>query len=346
MSIKRKGPDKYHFETRINGRRYRKTVKAPGLKEARAAFKLWFEHLCDPGKRSLFEIIESYVDHVSPGLDDKGRKHLSRQADLIRDYFGDRPLRAITRGDVEGFLSWRRSHRLEGKGPLAPATLNRSLSVLSCIFNHAIRRGWYDKANPCTLCKLREKNIRDVWLSGEQIGAILSSARGGPLETCVLMAIGAGLRKGEILSLEWSDVDLDRGVLTVRPENAKGKKGRRVPLPRFVLDHLSVMDRQVSRVVGRYTEHRLRGEWERLRDRLSLPGLTFHDLRHQFGQVLRAVGVSMNDISLLLGHSAVSVTERVYAQSGAFNLSEKVQKLDVLFKQWARNGPEEGKSLQ
>ena len=146
-------------------------------------------------------------------------------------------------------------------------------------------------------------------------------------------AVRFGLRLGELLGLDWGDVDLKGRVLHVRrqwtkygeltpPKTKRGK--RRVPLTdddvSFLRGLRSDKIRQADEPVflsrtGTRLSHRnvQRRGFEAARDLAELPEtLTFHDLRHAFASIAYSLGVTLMMLSEVMGHSHVGVTQKVY----------------------------------
>lgn len=325
-----KGDTLYLFEVRQHGRRFRHRVRCPAS-SVRAVYRQWFESLTVERPATIFEMTDKYLAHRKVTVPPRIWSHDRHVVQMIRRYFGNRRLDSITRGDVESFATWRARQRYRGKGDVvSPATVNRSIQVLSNVFTFAIKQGRAEK-NPCHLTKRREHNVIDVWYGAEQVREILTMSGGFPeVYTGVMLALFAGLRLSEALNLQWADVDLSRGVLTVL--RGKGGKSRVVAMPETLTRHLAGLDHNHGQVVP-LTRQRWRLRWVKVRDRLSFP-VGYHSLRHQYAQGLRHEGVPLADISRLLGHSSVAVTER-YATSATGRITEKVRVLDQL---WATDG--------
>lgn len=81
------------------------------------------------------------------------------------------------------------------------------------------------------------------------------------------MALFAGLRRQEIIELKWSDIDLFRGLINLRPEITKTKKQRFVPIPDFLEDHFSITIRDGEWVLmdggEKILRDKFRFNWER-----------------------------------------------------------------------------------
>lgn len=254
--------------------------------------------------------------------------------------FGKRRLREIQLDDVLAFI------RTLAARNLSRSTIENYLLPLSGTFKHAMRTGLAN-TNPCLLLDKR----RDIpqtktptaayeW-SDTEISALLKASEelaSNPARydyTPVLrVAIGTGLRLGELLGLQWGDIDLDTAVLHVKRQYSRTgelappktpKALRRVPL---APDVVSLLRRQrisssfsqdhdivFANSKGRPLEHRnvQRRAFEAARDLAGIPKtVTFHDLRHAFASIAAHRGVPVSVLSAVMGHRDVGVTQGVY----------------------------------
>jgi integrase len=190
---------------------------------------------------------------------------------------------------------------------------------------------------------------------------LLRAAQETDLQAIVAVAIGTGLRRGELLALRWSDVDLDQRRLAVRRslETVKGvtrtkppktaRSARTIALPLFVADILREEQRRragLRRDLGvRETEAGwvfLRSDgsaWEpgafslafaRFVKRAKLPHIRFHDLRHSFGTLALASGVDLQTVSRALGHESTAITSRIYLHAIEALQEDAAARIDVL----------------
>jgi integrase len=190
------------------------------------------------------------------------------------------------------------------------------LALLKRLFNWSIKMGLFDGPNPaCKVDPPRYDNSRQRYLSESERSALLAALEADRNDFAV-RAIKfmwlTGRRRGEVLGLEWSDVDMVRGLVTFR----KTKNGRiqTVPVNSAALSILQESPR-VSGLVfpcssGRHF-HSFNRSWIRIRKRAKLEGFRLHDLRHTFASVLASSGrVDIYTLQRLLGHSQISMTQR------------------------------------
>jgi integrase len=181
-------------------------------------------------------------------------------------------------------------------------------------------------------------------LSAVQIDDVLTKLDSHPLLPIASLALATGLRRGELLGLQWGDIDLDVGTLRVersveetkaglRLKPPKTKRGRRnITLPvealsmlrahklkqleqRFALGmgNISLETLVFGNVEGGLlSPDNLSRDWRRVSTSKQLPRVSFHALRHTHVSVLIRAGVDILTISRRLGHSRASVTLDTY----------------------------------
>ena len=200
-----------------------------------------------------------------------------------------------------------------------PYQANRCLAILSKMFSWAEKKGLRsDNTNPCRHVEKFKEKSRERYLSQaelERLGEVLNKAdKNIPyVVAAIRLLVLTGARKGEILTLKWDYVDLDRGRLRL-PDSKTGKKSIAlnedaqdllVNLPRVEGNpYVIVGDKEGRHLVG------LQKFWERLRTEADLPDVRIHDLRHSFASFGIAEGMSLPMIGALLGHKHVATTQR------------------------------------
>ena len=155
------------------------------------------------------------------------------------------------------------------------------------------------------------------------------------LRPIVLLALNTGLRRGELFSLQWKDVNLRTKWLTVAGKTSKSKQTRRVPLNLEAANILESWQRQSRRsLVQPLVFPGNRGKrlttittaWRRLRKLAELRNFHFHDLRHHFASRLVQSGVDLNSVRELLGHADLKMVLR-YAHLAPDGLAIAVEKI-------------------
>lgn len=202
-----------------------------------------------------------------------------------------------------------------------------------------------------------------LYLTVEQVKALLEAARGERFEALFVLAVHTGMRQGELLGLKWDDVDSERGEIHVRrtlvagkggfsfgePKSAKGR--RSISLTPAALEaverHRERQREESAMLVGLWKENGLvfpnrlgkpmdhnniyYRDLKRVRERAGLPPtFRFHDLRHTFATLMLSDGASYNVVQEALGHSQASMTLDVYGHVLPNHQKEAIHKLGDL----------------
>ncbi len=140
--------------------------------------------------------------------------------------FGDKPVTAIVLGDVE---AWREKQ-------LSPVTINHDLKLLRKMFNWGIPKGYVErtpfKIGTEPAVQLDRETPRNRRFESDDIEKKLRDAAGPHLRAVIIALLETACRPGEILSLQWKDVSLERNEIIVRAEKAKTRTARSVPIRR------------------------------------------------------------------------------------------------------------------
>ena len=215
---------------------------------------------------------------------------------------------------IEKYKKTRKEERAE------PATINRELGCLRHMFNMAI--AWGKAQNyPFGFGKnkvkfLKEPKGKDRILSEEEETRLLEAVRlttkSQHLEPIIITALNTGMRKGEILSLKWSNVDFKNGVIIV--EGTKDGEIRKISMNQKLTVPLE-SGKKVSKSEYVFSDNGKpygdvkTGWWTALK-KAGIENLRFHDLRHTFGSRPGMVGVDIRTIQELIGHKDIKMTMR------------------------------------
>jgi integrase len=251
-----------------------------------------------------------------------------------------------------------------GRGGLAPQTVLNHHSLLHRALYHAVK--WElistnpaDGAEPPTPTR-KETNILD----GLGMARLIEAARGTRLYIPILIATTTGMRRGEILALRWGDLDFDSGIIKVSRSLGQTKEGlfikgpktpsgyRPVLLPSFVVDSLRHHKTEQAKLRLRlgpdyqdkeglicvkedgspYPPNRLTRNFEDFIERLNIPHIRFHDLRHSLASLLADENVNIKTTSERLGHSDVAFTLQRYTHVSPHMQSEAADAIDKVMR--------------
>ncbi|PTQ79287.1 site-specific integrase [Nitrosomonas ureae] len=284
--------------------------------------------------KAVLTFSDFFENHYLPYV--KPRKRSWKRDDelyrlRIKAVFGHKRLNEISRQQVQSF------HTALKEEGLAAATSNLHIKLLKHCCNLAIDWEMLDK-NPVARIPLYfEDNRVENYLSDtelERLLTVLHANRNSPVSLIALFALSTGCRMQEIMSLKWLDVDLVKGVLTIRATNSKSKRLRTVPLNQTALEVLNQLNTQgkfeylfINRLTG-MPYRNIHKVWNRLREKAGLKHLRFHDLRHTHASIMVNNGISLYSVQQILGHSDPKVTMR-YAHLSTKTLQEASNSVSI-----------------
>ncbi|MEX1172334.1 MAG: tyrosine-type recombinase/integrase [Chloroflexota bacterium] len=234
---------------------------------------------------------------------------------------GSWPLADLRPGDVDRWLAG-----LKERG-MKPSTYALSRRVLAACLTDAERDGKAPR-NAARLSRAPKVagTTRRRTLTAAEARALLERAREDTeAGLLVTLALGTGARIGELLALDWTDVDLAAGTVSIHSTRSRSGVGptktdrgiRTVALPPFALDALRAETRRTGPVIatadGRPMIPERAGErWRAFRARAGQPDLRFHDLRGTVATLALARGIPPTALADSLGHDP-AVLMRTYA---------------------------------
>lgn len=206
----------------------------------------------------------------------------------------------------------------KGRGP---ATVNRYLSAMRSCWNWGRASGLIprDQLWPERVM-LTEPKGRARFLSDAELASVLTKARehSALMLAAITVSIATGLRQGELLRLDWSDVDFSAATLAVRV--SKNDEPRTVHLPASAAENLrAVKGAKVRAIAGpvfttddgaRLKKSTLEARWKLVRKWAGLENFHWHDLRHSCASYMAQAGANLLEIGAQLGHKSASVTLR------------------------------------
>jgi integrase len=267
---------------------------------------------------------------------------------------GDLPLDQIRTGDVEAF---RDARKAEG---WSACTVNHDLKLLRKMFNWGIRSGYLERTpfkigtEPAVM--LDREIPRDRRFQNDDDEQKLLDAGGPHLRAVIIALLDTACRLGEILSLQWRNVNLDRRELTIEAMKSKTRTARIVPISTRLLSTLEMRrldpagkefgpDAYVFGNDFGEPVKSIRKVWEDARAAAGLPDLQLRDLRHEAGSRFDEAGVPTNYVSKILGHASLSTTTRYLniQRRGLHLAMEKLEESRRLAEEQRRKKAEEQK---
>lgn len=314
-------------------------------------------------QRKLGEYLQDWLENVHKDkLRVSSYVKYKKLVKYIAADLGEVWLQKLTPEQVRRFYSKVAEKGGKGGQGIASSTIHQMHAILHLALKNAVRWGYISK-NVCDLVEPPRIISREVTpLSLEQAQALLKSVRKHRLEVLLTMAVVTGMRRGELLALRWSNIDLERRTLLVlhtvdyierqyvetEPKTTAGK--RLIDLPSFLVEMLKqhrvkLLERQLKQgeawsdldlvfpgFHGRYfnPSYLLELFGKVLRE-AGIPHMHFHDLRHSAATILLSMGVNMKVVQALLGHSDIAITLGLYSHLLPSMQREIVEKWDDVF---------------
>lgn len=268
---------------------------------------------------TLSEALDRYEREVTPRKKGAAQERLRIRA-WKRDPLAKRSLASIRGTD---FATWR-DKRLAGGA--SPTTARNDLALISHLFTVASKEwGMESLSNPVAKIKLPAPGrARDRRLDPEvdrdglsEETWLLASCDDGPhwLGPMVRLALATAMRQGELLALEWSNIDMARKV--ARVEKSKNDhtrrdrtEGRDVPLSSVSITVLKNLPRNLSGKVFDIGTMAVVHAFERACKRTGIENLRFHDLRHEATTRLFERGLNPMEVAAITGHKTLQMLKR------------------------------------
>lgn len=334
--------------------RFRVQVRVRGYPCQRATFerktdaKLWAQQTesairegrhfktTEAKKHTLGEMIDRYILDVLP-LKKKSEDNQKPQLLWWKKEIGSNLLADVTPALIAEQRDKLLREPIEKKGTLrSPSTVVRYLAALSHVFSTAMKEwGWIDDSPMRKVTKPKEPRGRVRFLSDEERSALLGACKESTnpyLYTVVVLALSSGMRQAEIMTLRWSDVDLQRGRIVLH-ETKNGER-RLVPVAGHALQLLRELDRvrRIDTTLLFPSEDPskpidLRFPWEKALQAAGIEDFRFHDLRHSAASALAMNGASLAEIAEVLGHKTLSMVKR-YAHLSESHTAGVVERMN------------------
>lgn len=343
-TIVKRSDGRYQASLQVNG--HRRTVY--GRTKAEVAQKLaelkrqasQAGDLPDPGKRTVTDLIAAWLDAVAHDLKPRSMQDYQQTARLyILPELGGVRLSKLTPARVQSLLAKLQRQEKHRAALKAYACLHRACRL-------AVLWGWLVE-NPCdrVLRPQYRAPRKEVWTVGE-LRTFLDGTRDHWLWPLFVLAAATGARLGELLALTWDDADLQSGTLAIRRSlqrvggewvigEPKTRAGMRtIALPLEAIQALRKQKRMQAEM--RLKAGGERQDWgliftgergqplcqstvqhavRRACQRLGLPPIGMHGLRHLHASLLLANGLAVPQVAKRLGHATPQVTMSIYAHA-------------------------------
>lgn len=271
---------------------------------------------------------------------------------IIEGFFENRKLYQITPLEIEQFKKKRKETPTRAKKPRSDVAVNRELETLRHMLNKAVEWGMMTE-NPFNRFKspilFEEDENRIRYLTEDEIKKLFTvlgeekpKDKKKPeekirpyqyLENIVRAALLTGLRRGDVLSLKWSDVDLDKGILFFNEEKKRGKRRVKV-LNGDMIELLKSIPRGEGENIFNGPDGNplkdIKRSFRTVLKRAGIKDFHFHDLRHTSASYMVMRGASLKAVQEHLGHTSLTMTQKYAHLSPEFQRAE-VERLNGLF---------------
>lgn len=250
------------------------------------------------------------------------------------------------------------------KEKVSANTVKKTHKLLRQFFSYSEKEGYIIK-NPCINVSLpkKKKEIKNIikerktkfqYFNEDEIKQLIELFKNTRYENIIIFALGTGMRKGEILGLQWEDIDFEnkeihvvhnlsyianinengaRSYTTILQTPKSENSIRIIPMSQKIYDLLKSIDNNSDYVFSSRGSHFdikwTEKFWNKTLKGTNLEGKKFHDLRHTFATMLLLNGANLIQIKELLGHSSVKITE-MYLDALPKSKQEIVNKIDYL----------------
>lgn len=308
-SYRRKGSN-YEFRVCIHGVKRSKSFAS--IKEG----KIWAKHeeanLLDQRQApkskypSIRELSQLYTQHIVPTLKGAAQER-SRLNLLHNELFIDTPCNLITPTDIRHYIE-----RLRSNGN-SNSTIRLKLCLISSLYRLARQELSIDIQSPTSAIKKPASNPgRLRRLSPNEESALLHSASlcGNPnILPVIAFALETGLRRNELLTLDWSAYQSDRGLIEIK--NTKNGYPRWIPLTQGARDILEAQRRHKHPRPFPINATTLENAWEHILKRAGIENLRFHDLRHEaLSRWAHKLKGDVFKLSMVSGHRTLQMAQR------------------------------------
>jgi integrase len=323
-----------HYYKNEKGEQKKKLKRAANRTEARQWAEAQLVKLQETGgvlkieKKTTFAELATWYKtaHLVEAVFEKGIKvdgvkdwkRLRGKLDRMVEYFGSKPLSEITTPVLVTYARWRRE-----TDNVTTATINRDFALIRSAFlagkglHRLLEIPKFPINNAAEVSRERVLSFEEEELllsvcvdkeviTVERLGQTYSQeiqAKRAHLKNIIVVAVDTAMRKGEIFKMDWSDVDLGKGIITIPVSNSKTQRERAVPMTPRVREIFEAMPRRKGKVFdGTGCKRTFATACERV-GLVDENEIHFHDLRHTGTTRMVRAGVPHTEVMKITGHS-------------------------------------------
>ncbi len=276
---------------------------------------------------TISQLCNVYIDRYA-STKKTGDEDIRRIKQRILPVWASHKIKSITKQDVMGL------HVKIGKD--TPYEANRLLSLISKLFGFAANMEMIAAGHPNPAIGITrfKEDKRDRFVSAEEFPRLIEAIQNEPNQYAryaLWLYLLTGLRKEELLSAKWTDIEKAGNDLQLRIENTKNGKTHYLPLSdaaTTLMDQITRVDGNPYIIVGKNEGAHLVNidkPWQRVRKEAGIEDVRLHDLRRTVGSWLAQSGNSLHLIGRVLNHSNTSTTA-IYARFGQNHVKEALDR--------------------
>ena len=323
----------YQWQAQVRKRGYPLQTKTFETKAAAETWARATEYEMDQGlfvsrveaeSTTLRELLERYKEEVTP-LKKGAESESARIRAFLKQSLAQRIVASIRGVDIARY----RDARLK---KVSPATVKRELTIISHLFEVARKEWGIHVSNPVRDVKLpphsnaRERRLQTSYDGNEseeiRLLEACKEAKNHFLLPVVQLAIETAMRQGELVSLRWEHIDLNRQ--TAHLPDTKNGESRTVPLSSTAISVLRSLPRGIrGQVFPGLTTEAVKRAYIRTVRRAGIEDLRFHDLRHEATTRFFELGLNIMEVASITGHKDLRMLRR-YTHLKAEDLAKKL----------------------
>lgn len=317
----------------------------------------------------------TFVDFMEMWLKDYCEKNLEKTTcqayrlvfeSHIKPYFKDLKLTELQPIHLQKYYNYLLTSGRKGKNKksagLSSNTVYKHHANIRKCLDYALKMQLVARNVALSVEPPKKKKYQGKAYNEKQLQKLIKVTEGEPIQVAIMLAVGLGLRRGEVCGLKWEHIDFENGVVniiatrtrTTGKEIEKGTKNksstRTLPLPKFLADYLKKVKRQQKEqklLCGKgYSDSGYVCVWadgtplkvdyisrrfSEIINKYGLEKIRFHDLRHTNATLLLSKGVNIKWISEWLGHSNITTTMDIYSHVTKQMKKEVAKELDNIF---------------
>ncbi|ACL69123.1 tyrosine-type recombinase/integrase [Halothermothrix orenii] len=346
---------------------YGKTKKEVAKKMTELKMKLFNGTYSEPSEMKLIDWLHRWIEGRKSTLAySTYRNYKVMINNHLADDIGETKLKDLKARQVQELLNDKlEKGKVYGEGGLSPRTVKYIYSTLHTALEQAVKENMI----PRNICKAvevpkkQEEKKLHTW-NKKQVNIFLKAARDYKYFILHYLALNTGMRRGELLGLQWKDIDMEKKRIEVKRQLARTDEGlifkkvktksgnRTIPITDNVVRELKrhqikqgekrlalgeaynkKADLVASNGIGNPIDPRnLVRDFKDIIEETGLPEIRYHDLRHTFATLFLEAKGPIKTLQQILGHSSITVTIDTYSHVTEEMLIEAERKMETMFK--------------